>query len=369
MKVETPQILWHSEGDKGINAALSSVSMLASGIEETSHVLATAGGNPMVHLWKVKLEGEKTKVEYLCSLTRHEGPVNTVAFSPDGLHLATGGDSGALVVWSVPLAKRGNDNGRHYWSTITREQDLYVRIAASSGESVCDLSWSADSKRFVVGSIDHSVVLFEDANYGVGEPGWRTIYRNAMDHTHYVQGVSYDPLGVYITSMSSDRTVRVYPRKSPPKSKRKVLRPNNESVVDATNAVCNMLTDTKVEMGKSKQLKYRKTPLEDGGVSKQYLYADEAMLESFFRRLSFTTDGAFLVTPAALWHKDPSAGKQQGGGSPSYATCLFARHKWDEPCRVLLGLEKVRTARDRCRLFRHSRIRPLTRIRFLAYRL
>jgi hypothetical protein len=26
------------------------------------------------------------------------------------------------------------------------------------------------------------------------------VYRNAMDHTHYVQGVAYDPVGVYLAS-------------------------------------------------------------------------------------------------------------------------------------------------------------------------
>lgn len=346
MKIETPQILWHSEGDKGVNAALSSVSMLASGIEESSHVLATAGGNTMIHLWKVQCgaTSSATKIDFLCSLNRHDGPVNTLAFSPDGLHLATGGDSGSMIVWSVPLAKRGNDNGRHFWSTVTREQDLQVRIVASSGDSCCDISWAADSKRFLAGSIDHSIVLCEDSNFGVGEASWRIVYRNGMDHTHYVQGVSYDPLGVYLTSMSSDRSVRVFPRKSPPKSKKKVLRPSNEPKADTAAVVEGLLTDTKVEMARSKQLKYRKTATEDGGVIKQHLFADESTLESFVRRLSFTTDGAFLVTPAALWHADASAAKQSNK-SPSFATCLFARHKWDEPCRVLMGLEKVRAPR------------------------
>jgi chromatin assembly factor 1 subunit B len=62
---------------------------------------------------------------------------------------------------------------------------------------------------------------------------------------------------------------------------------------------------------------------------------DESTCESFFRRLSWTTDGAFLVTPAALWHADPDA-------APSFSTHLFARHRFDEPFKVLSGLEKVR---------------------------
>ena len=37
--------------------------------------------------------------------------------------------------------------------------------------------------------------------------------RNSTHHTHYVQGVAYDPLGVYVASQGSDRTVGVWSRK------------------------------------------------------------------------------------------------------------------------------------------------------------
>jgi chromatin assembly factor 1 subunit B len=102
------------------------------------------------------------------------------------------------------------------------------------------------------------------------------------------------------------------------------------------------------------------------------MFADELTLGSFFRRLSFTADGAFLVVPAALWHgrrnnddggSDGGGGGGGGGGlspgSPtsvlsggvdrladsSFATYLFARHHYDQPYKVLAGLEKVRACR------------------------
>jgi len=37
-------------------------------------------------------------------------------------------------------------------------------------------------------------------------------------HAHYVQGVAWDPLGKYVSSLSSDRTCRIYMNK-PHKSK------------------------------------------------------------------------------------------------------------------------------------------------------
>ncbi|EEC49447.1 predicted protein, partial [Phaeodactylum tricornutum CCAP 1055/1] len=300
--------------------------MVASGfvdnnVSQSCHVLATAGNDNDINLWRVSFADEEelrntetpetpifehrqlepsTSIHYICSLSRHEGPVNVVKFSPDGLHLATAGDTGTIIVWSVPVAKRGNGNGRHFWSSIAREADLHMQIVTRTGEGIADVSWSADSKRFLAGSIDHSVFS-----------SWKIVYRNGIDHTHFVQGVAYDPLGVYLASMSSDRTVRVWTRKSPLKKNKQVLRPVNvhsSSVVPPVEQSRNTI------------------------VVKQHLFADEPTLQSFFRRLSWTTDGAFLVTPAALYHP-PQASE------PVYATYLYARHKLDEPYKVLAGLE------------------------------
>jgi hypothetical protein len=66
MKVETPQILWNAEGDKGKNAPLYSVDMLESGIasdsspQEYSHVLVTAGNSNIINLWKVCFGGNNS---------------------------------------------------------------------------------------------------------------------------------------------------------------------------------------------------------------------------------------------------------------------------------------------------------------------
>ena len=59
MKVETPQILWNSDDEKGKNAPLYSISMLESGIanEKSTHkygnVLVTAGNTNVINLWSV----------------------------------------------------------------------------------------------------------------------------------------------------------------------------------------------------------------------------------------------------------------------------------------------------------------------------
>lgn len=368
MKVETPQILWHSEGDKGINAALYSVSLVQSGFCEDEHgnqvpsyVLATAGNCPDIHLWKVVWAevspmdapvvsgGRPTKIEFLCRLGRHEGSVNCVQFSPDGLTLATAGDTGAVILWSVPPEKRGNGNGQHYWSHVAREQDLQVRVMARGSEAMTDLSWSKDSQRLLAGSIDANVSIYQASPDG----NFQLVYR-AREHSHYVQGVAYDPLGVYLASMSNDRTVRVYTRKPPAKAKKKLHRKDAKAEgpipsSEFTARIEQLLNESRLEMNiRTKQIKHLKHQTGEN-VVKQALFSDEATLQSFFRRLDWTPDGAFLVLPACLWPKTTTAQpldnapvNKSANEAPAHAVCLFARHQWEEPYRVLAGLEKVR---------------------------
>lgn len=378
MKIETPQILWHngSDQEENKNAPLYSVTMLESGFCEDSltsygHVLATSGNSSDINLWKLSFRNDEetnrilqtptndaptSKIEHMLSLTRHERSVNAVAFSPDGLHLASAGDGGSILIWSVPPSKRGNQNGRHFWSTLTKEGDLMFRLVNSPCEGITDISWSPDSKRFMVASIDHSVQVYEDQNYDTNmanpdkpqlESQWGAVYRNSKDHNHFVQGVAFDPLNVYVASMGSDRTVRVYARKIPPKSKKKVLRPkdaNDGPLPPPEHAamVQQLLLSNKFELGKAKTIKSRESPpCEDDSTpapKRQNLFADESTVESFFRRLNWTADGAFLITPCALWH---GIENNKENSSPSFATLLFARHQYDKPYKVLLGHEKV----------------------------
>jgi len=437
MKIETPQILFHAD-EKGKAAALTGIDLLESGVSlvntgkhnnssssskvSATHVLATAANANDIHLWQVEFDSmnsianaananaalEKnsnntnsnsnnsnnaTKIDFLCALSRHDGPVAALKFSPDGLHLASAGETGALLIYSVPPSKRANANGRHFWSTVRQEAQLQVKVALRCGDGVTDLSWSADSKRLMVGTVDHTVLILEDVSYDANHSSshnnnnnetespqqqllllpseWRPVFRNASNHSHFVQGVAYDPSNTYLASMSSDRTIRVLQRKLPPKSKKKlVLRSSNNStaIPPHAEATAQLLTETKLELAvKAKQIKFRKVETtaetkddsDDGGAetaattttttttvvnsSNHHYFADESTLNSFFRRLAWTVDGAYLIAPAALWS---ASNFDNSNNNNSYATLLFQRHRFDEPCRVLAGLEKVRFAYD-----------------------
>jgi len=54
--------------------------------------------------------------------------------------------------------------------------------------------------------------------------------------------------------------------------------------------------------------------------------------QSFFRRLAWTPDGAYLITPAGLFQETEDS-------KPQFATHLFARHNFEKPVISLIDAE------------------------------
>ncbi|KAL7567408.1 hypothetical protein ACA910_010292 [Epithemia clementina (nom. ined.)] len=191
--------------------------------------------------------------------------ISCAKFSPNGLHLAVAYDAGTnLHVYSVPWHKRGNGNGRHYWAErATQESDFTLKLVrGTGGEGIVDVAWwcpqqqqqsnhtnNHSFQRLLLANIDHSVCLVQrvvesttaattttmTSSLSTGssphaappsgvveEDEWQVVCR-ISEHSHFVQGVAYDPLGVYLASMSNDRSVRLYPRKATAKTLKKVV--------------------------------------------------------------------------------------------------------------------------------------------------
>jgi len=385
MKVEIPQILWHNTSTDNKNAPLLSLSILESSEDGNTFILATSGSTPDVHIWKlsfnenhdnntardilIKGNGSSsnksnnhdqsstskskstTKIEHLLTLERYDRAVNTISFSPNGNYLGSAGDSGSIILWSSKYPKQNT----LYESILSnKESSLACQIPISqiSGD-IMDFSWCPSSRRFVVGSMDHTFSVFELIESG-GNTKWENVYRS-RDHVSYVQGVSWDPLGVYLASMGSDKTVRVYSRKQL-KKKNNVISQSSDvannttttsgskSETEQTKAVNttnnSSFLESKFEMGKSRIIKYYTTPAtETKNKEKRLLFADESTVESFFRRLNWSIDGSFLITPAAMWKNDTDSSNKNNNPS-SFATLLFARHKYDQPYAILSGFDQ-----------------------------
>ncbi|KAK9775452.1 putative WD40-repeat-containing domain protein [Seiridium cardinale] len=308
--------------------------------------LATGGGDNNVRLWKIEAEGEDRKVEYLSTLSKHSQAVNVVRWAPKGEILASAGDDGNVILW-VPADSNhtvlGNEDlgDKETWRT--------KHMCRSTGAEIYDLAWSPDGAHFIIGSMDNVARIYNAAT--------GSLVRQIAEHSHYVQGVAWDPLNEYIATQSSDRSVHIYSLKTkdgqytllashakmdlparrisssspapPDLGHRSLLAAAEASGVAVgspvpsapgtpTSVPLPMNPPSAVSHSRRSSFSSRRSvspapslplpavmPMEPSpkpnmGVRNANLYANET-LTSFFRRLTFTPDGSLLMTPAGQY--------------------------------------------------------------------
>ncbi|WRT70747.1 uncharacterized protein IL334_007746 [Kwoniella shivajii] len=180
--------------------------------------LATSGGDSKVRLWMIHpnipsiststhtaLTGQEItphppRVEYLTTLSKHTAAVNVVRFSPNGQTLASAGDDGNVILW-VPSDRPVVTFGENPDEVQDKEYWRLQKMLQVTTKHVYDLSWSPDGEFFIAGSTDNTATIWKAST---GECVFAL-----REHTHNVQGVSWDPLNEYIATQSSDRSVHV----------------------------------------------------------------------------------------------------------------------------------------------------------------
>ncbi|KKY19532.1 putative chromatin assembly factor 1 subunit [Phaeomoniella chlamydospora] len=207
MKASALLIQWHNEQQPIYSAHFD---------PHKSGRLATAGGDNNIRLWSVENEGEQRKVTYLSTLIKHTQSVNVVRFCPKGEMLASAGDDGNVLLWvpsEVPSSVIGEDNSddKETWR-------VKHMCRSTTGAEIYDLAWSPDGLHFITGGVDNTARIY---NASTGEQISERIrnianefegqlIRQIAEHSHYVQGVAWDPLNEFIATQSSDRSVHIY---------------------------------------------------------------------------------------------------------------------------------------------------------------
>jgi len=109
----------------------------------------------------------------------HGARTSTVAFSPDGRSIASGGDNGSVLLWDA-------------------DGELQRRFPFHSG-AVTDLAWSSDSTRFATASADGTIRVWDAAS---GQQA-----AQLLGHQGAVRGVVWDDSGRELFSGGADGIV------------------------------------------------------------------------------------------------------------------------------------------------------------------
>lgn len=159
------------------------------------------------------------------TLTGHADDVLTVAVSPDGKALASGGRDGAVKIWDVKsgtlmrtltgqtgavfgvafspngqmVASGSTDNTTKLWDL---KSGALVNTLEGHASTVFAVAFSPDGKTLASGSADKTIKLW-DVQTGA-------LKHTYTGHDNSVSAVAYSPDGTMVASGSLDRTIRIW---------------------------------------------------------------------------------------------------------------------------------------------------------------
>jgi WD40 repeat protein len=148
-------------------------------------VLATGGDNYQVKLW----DAESGRLRY--TLSGHASLVSAVAFHPDGAVLASVGYDGNLRLWDTASGTR-----------------LCPALKCSTAAVRC-LAFAPDGHTLATAGRDRTIHLwhFQTGPDGLPEVTERT---TLPGHTEDILSIAFSPDGRFLASSSDDRTIRLW---------------------------------------------------------------------------------------------------------------------------------------------------------------
>ncbi|KAG0147103.1 hypothetical protein CROQUDRAFT_722525 [Cronartium quercuum f. sp. fusiforme G11] len=273
MQIIKPNWVIH-EDDKGIPQTIYSLHVHPDGTR-----LATGSLQNVIKIWATApildpaLErlGDEAAPRLLCRMEGHDGAVLCVRWAWSGRFLATSSDDAIVMVWF--RSTTGNPSKSLGSNTVNIEDWKPWKRLAGHTSDVTGVAWSNDDQYLASVGLDNLVLIWDCHDSAF------VLLRRLDLHQGFVKGVVWDPVGQFLATQSDDRTVKIW-----------------------------RTSDWKLEADV-------KQPFIDCPTS------------TFFRRLSWSPDGAHIVTPNAM-------------NGPVFVSAVVERDIWSSDIS-LVGHENV----------------------------
>ena len=145
-------------------------------ITPDGRTIASGGDDHTVVLWDMETRRERLTLD-------HEAPVYVLAFSPDGKTLATGGPDGIVRLWDVATGHE-------------------LRRLAGATKGIRALSFAPDGKTLASAGWDGVISLWDPAD--------GRMHHSLRGHTGVVNTLGFSPDGQTLASGATDMTVRLW---------------------------------------------------------------------------------------------------------------------------------------------------------------